>query len=93
MPENTPPPSRRALQLRIKLLMAERNIRSTAELHRRLIKEGVEISHPQLWRVVENRSSSLSVPLLNALINLFQCDISDLFVVAREGDKVISTSA
>lgn len=84
MPPKKDPLPKRMLQLRIHILMAEQNIRSVAELHRRLISEGVEISHPQLWRVVENRANTLSIPLLNALLNLFNCEVDKLFEAKPE---------
>lgn len=79
MSENTPPKSKHNLELRVDVCMAKKKIRSIAELHRRLINIGVDISHPQLWRVVENRANTLSVPLLNGLLEVLDCTIQDLF--------------
>ncbi len=69
----------RQLILRVRACMAERGIRSVAALHRMLIEAGVEISHPQLIRVVDNRAQHLNVALLNGLLNVLDCRIDELF--------------
>lgn len=74
-----PIPPKRRIVLRVNVCMAERGIRSVAALHRLLIADGVDISHSQLTRVVNNSAMHLSVPLLDALINILGCPASDLF--------------
>jgi hypothetical protein len=73
---NTP---ERSIMLRVRVCMAERGIRSVAALHRLLIEAGVEISHPQLIRVVDNRAQHLNVALLNGLLNVLGCRVDELF--------------
>ncbi len=76
-PESHPPS--RSIILRVRVCMAERGIRSVAALHRLLIEAGVDISHPQLIRVVDNRAQHLNVALLNGFLNVFGCRVEDLF--------------
>jgi hypothetical protein len=52
---------------------------SIAALHRLLIEAGVEISHPQLIRVVDNRAQHLNVALLNGLLKVLGCRVDELF--------------
>jgi Cro/C1-type HTH DNA-binding domain len=73
---NTP---ERSIILRVRICMAERGIRSVAALHRLLIEAGVDISHPQLLRVVDNRAQHLNVALLNGLLKVLGCRVEELF--------------
>lgn len=71
-------PERKAV-LRVHVLMAEHDIRFVTELWKRLTAMGVEISHSQLTRVVNNSTKSLSIDLLEGLATLFDCPVSSLF--------------
>lgn len=71
--------SERSIILRVRICMAERGIRSVAALHRLLIDAGVNISHPQLIRVVDNRAQHLNVALLNGLLKVLGCRVEELF--------------
>ncbi len=73
------PVAERGIVLRVRVCMAERGIRSVAALHRLLIEAGVDISHPQLIRVVDNRAQHLNVALLNGFLKVFGCRVEDLF--------------
>ena len=73
------PATERGIVLRVRVCMAERGIRSVAALHRLLIEAGVDISHPQLIRVVDNRAQHLNVALLNGFLKVFGCRVEDLF--------------
>lgn len=75
----TPIPANRGIVLRVRVCMAERGIRSVAALHRLLIEAGVDISHPQLIRVVDNRALHLNVALLNGFLKVFGCRVDELF--------------
>lgn len=70
-----------AVELRVRVCMAKRGIKSIAELNRQLQEEGVEISHQQLSRVVDNKAQHLSVALLAGLIKVLRCRIDELFSV------------
>jgi transcriptional regulator with XRE-family HTH domain len=65
--------------LRVHVLMAEHDIRFVTELWKRLNVLGVEISHSQLTRVVNNSTKSLSIDLLEGLATLFDCPVASLF--------------
>lgn len=71
-------PARKAV-LRVQVLMAEHDIRFVTELWKRLNAMGVDISHSQLTRVVNNSTKSLSIDLLEGLATLFDCPVSSLF--------------
>ena len=70
------------LAIRIRVVMAERGIRSVAALQRMLKAIGVEISVPQLLRIVDGQSSHLSTAVLGGLITVLQCGIEDLIAVS-----------
>lgn len=69
------------LAFRIRVVMAERGIRSVAALQRMLKATGVEISVPQLIRIVDGQSSHVSTAVLGGLISVLQCGIEDLIAV------------
>lgn len=71
-------PKRKAI-LRVHVLMAEHDIRFVTDLWKRLTAMGVDISHSQLTRVVNNSTKSLSIDLLEGLATLFDCPVSSLF--------------
>lgn len=70
------------LAFRIRVVMAERGIRSVAALQRMLKTIGVDISVPQLIRIVDGQSTHVSTVVLAGLISVLQCGIEDLIAVA-----------
>lgn len=66
---------------------AERGIRSVAALQRMLKAVGVEISVPQLIRIVDGRSSHVSTAVLGGLIAVLHCGIEDLIAVTQTGTR------
>lgn len=70
------------LAFRIRVVMAERGIRSVAALQRMLKAIGVDISVPQLIRIVDGQSTHVSTVVLGGLIAVLQCGIEDLIAVA-----------
>jgi len=94
MSRNTPAPSGPAtLAIRIRVVMAERGIRSVAALQRMLKTTGVEISVPQLLRIVDGQSSHLSTAVLGGLITVLQCGIEDLIAVNGKQPRVLAAEA
>jgi len=73
------------LAFRIRIVMAERGIRSVAALQRMLKAIGVDISVPQLIRIVDGQSSHVSTAVLGGLIAVLQCGIEDLIAVTKQG--------
>jgi DNA-binding Xre family transcriptional regulator len=71
------------LAFRIRIVMAERGIRSVASLQRMLKSIGVEISVPQLIRIVDGQSTHVSTIVLGGLIAVLQCGIEDLIAVTE----------
>lgn len=71
------------LAFRIRVVMAERGIRSVAALQRMLKSIGVDISVPQLIRIVDGQSSHVSTVVLGGLIAVLQCSIGDLIAVTE----------
>ena len=65
--------------LRVQVLMAEHDIRFVTDLWKKLTVNGVEISHSQLTRVVNNSTKTLNIDLLEGLATLFDCPVSHLF--------------
>jgi DNA-binding Xre family transcriptional regulator len=59
--------------------MAERNIRSVSELSRRLNKLGVEISIPQLGRLIDGKTDRWNVKVIRGLITVLECELGDLW--------------
>lgn len=77
---STPAAARdRRVVLKVRVLMAQRSIRSSAALHRLLASAGVEISNSQLLRIIDNKSTRLNMEVVDALLNIFQCPACDLF--------------
>ena len=69
---------RRRVILHVRTLMASRGVRSVAALHRMLVSAGVDISHQQLIRIIDNSSTRLNMDVINGLMNLFQCSVYEL---------------
>jgi DNA-binding Xre family transcriptional regulator len=70
---------RKKIVWRVRVLMAERNIRSVSELVRRLEDIGVSISNAQLGRMIDNKSSHWSQEIIEGLVTVLECSVSDLW--------------
>ena len=82
------------LAWRLRVMMAERDIRSATELHRLLLKSGYNITSSQLTRIVKERPERISTDLLDHLLNILNCEISDLLrSESASSDVVIKESA
>lgn len=69
---------RNRLTWRLRVMMAERNISSATELQRQLHDSGYEITSSQLTRTIKERPERISTDLLDHLLQILDCDISDL---------------
>lgn len=69
---------------RLRVMMAERGIRTVTELRRRLESLGVEISTQQLNRIVTDLPQRLNTDLFAALLTVLKCTPNDLFAVESE---------
>lgn len=70
---------RRKVVWRVRVLMAERNIRSVSELVRRLEDIGVTISIAQLGRMIDGKTQHWSQDVVEGLITVLECQIGDLW--------------
>ena len=70
---------RRAVVWRVRVLMAEREIRSVSELVRRLEDVGVSISIAQLGRLIDGKTQHWSQEVIEGLVTVLECQIGDLW--------------
>jgi hypothetical protein len=76
------------LAFHIRIVMAERGIRSVAALQRMLKAIGIDISVPQLIRIVDGQSTHVSTAVLGGLITVLQCGIEDLIAVTSPEPQI-----
>lgn len=72
----------RKIELRTRVVMADRGIRSVSALQRSLAVIGVAISLPQLIRVVDGTAKHINKEVVEGLLTVFDCGIAELFKVA-----------
>jgi DNA-binding Xre family transcriptional regulator len=74
---------------RVRVLMAERNIRSVSELVRSLEDVGVSISIAQLGRLIDGKAQHWSQEVVEGLMTVLDCKIGDLWKerLPRDDDK------
>lgn len=73
------PQPRKRVVWRVRVLMAERNIRSVSELVRRLDDIGVAISIAQLGRMIDGKTQHWNQDVVEGLITILNCQIGDLW--------------
>lgn len=74
------------IQLDIRVLMSKHGYKSVTTLYNALDEMGCDVTYSQFTRIVDNRAGKLNVGVLDALINLFNCDAGDLFKVVTQQD-------
>lgn len=84
LPNSTP--TRKRLTWNLRMVMANRGIWTATELHRRLADFGIEMSSAHLSRFIQERPNRINAELLEALISVLDCDISELLVVEEIHD-------
>ncbi|MDA8154746.1 MAG: helix-turn-helix transcriptional regulator [Acidithiobacillus sp.] len=72
-----------ALEWRVRVMMAERHIKTITELRKQLEEVGVEISTTQLSRIVDALPTRISSEVLAGLTTVLRCEVGDLMRVAR----------
>jgi DNA-binding Xre family transcriptional regulator len=79
----------KTLEWRLNVVMSERRIKTITELKRRLDAIGVGISSAQLGRVVWERPQKINIELLEGLVTVLECEVSDILkvVVTSGSDK------
>lgn len=73
-------PARRLI-LRARSVMADRGFRSISALQRSLVAIGVAISVPQLIRVIDGQAKHINKEVIEGLLTVFDCGVSELFSV------------
>lgn len=70
---------RRTVVWRVRVLMAERNVRSVSELVRRMEDIGVSISIAQLGRLIDGKTQHWSQEVIEGLMTILECQVGDLW--------------
>ena len=68
----------RKIVWRVRVMMAERGVRSVSELVRQLQQAGVSISVAQLGRLIDGKARYWNQDVLEGLMTVFDCELSDL---------------
>lgn len=66
---------------RLAELMAARGMHNSTELIPRLVERGIQLSRPQVYRVVTQRPERVSLQLIAALCDILGCGVDDLVTV------------
>lgn len=72
------PKLKKRLTWRLRVMLAERNITTATELKRRLESYGYEITSSQLTRIIRERPERISTDLLDHLLAILRCEVTDL---------------
>ncbi|WP_297505369.1 helix-turn-helix transcriptional regulator [Ferrovum sp.] len=72
------PKIKNRLTWRLRVMLAERNITTATELKRRLESYGYEITSSQLTRIIKERPERISTDLLDHLLAILRCEVTDL---------------
>jgi DNA-binding Xre family transcriptional regulator len=79
---------------RLAEIMAAHGMHNSTDLIPRLAERGIQLSRPQVYRVVHQRPERVSLQLLAALCDIFGCGVEDLVTVtASEVRHKKATSA
>lgn len=66
---------------RLAELMAARGMHNSTDLTPHLLERGIQLSRPQVYRIVAQRPERVSLQLLSALCDILSCGIDDLITV------------
>jgi len=78
MPKNQQKSQRKGLKWRVRVVMAERGVRSVSELVRQLESIGVSISVAQLGRLIDGKTQHWNQEVIEGLMTILNCELSDL---------------
>lgn len=79
------------LEWRLRVMMAERKIKTVTELRRQMEEVGVTISTSQLSRMTDNFPARLSRHVFAGLLTVLDCEPNDLIRLVR-GEREITRS-
>ncbi len=71
-------------QWRLREVMAAHGMYSATDLEPHLVDRGITLSSVQVWRVVTQTPERLSLPVLAALCDIFECTPADLIATKAE---------
>lgn len=71
-----------SIEWRIRVMMAERHVKTVTELNRRLDRLDVKISNTQLNRIVDG-GQRISADVLAGIAVVLDCEIEDLMRLSR----------
>ena len=66
---------------RLAELMAARGMHNSTELIPLLFERGIQLSRPQVYRVVHQRPERVSLQMIAALCDILSCGVDDLLTV------------
>jgi len=66
---------------RVAELMAAAGMHNSTDLIPRLAERGIQLSRPQVYRVVHQRPERVSLQMMAALCDIFGCGVEDLITV------------
>ena len=66
---------------RLAELMAARGMHNSTDLIPLLVERGIELSRPQVYRVVHQRPERVSLQMIAALCDILGCGVDDLVTV------------
>jgi DNA-binding Xre family transcriptional regulator len=71
-------------QWRLREVMAARGMYAATDLEPHLVDRGITLSSVQVWRVVTQTPERLSLPVLAALCDIFECTPAELIATKAE---------
>lgn len=79
---------------RLRVVMAERDVRTTRALRKRLLEQGIDLSEAQLGRIVKALPASLNTALLAALCQVLNTTPAELLVLhGRRSQSIDAANA
>ena len=66
---------------RLAELMAAHGLHNSTDLIPRLVERGIDLSRPQVYRLVHQRPERVSLQMMAALCDIFACGIEDLVTI------------
>lgn len=76
---------------RLAELMAARGLHNTTELIPLLAERGITLSRPQVYRLVNQRPERVSLLMIAALCDIFECESTDLFTTTATDVRIRKT--
>lgn len=82
-PEAASGPQWPKVQLNVRPIAQRRGFRFDSSLLKALEARGMHISSAKFYRIMNNQTEHLDLPVVGALIDILQCELSDILEVAR----------